>query len=163
MYFTFRKGIQFIHPFIRLLNDATIVKFAQVKSLDQTDVDSAPNNNGTKIPQEDDEAAISISPIGGGSGKDVLDNPIAQAGNLKLYNLFPVPAADYFNVVFGTDGFQMNVLLYDVNGRLLKRKSLRVNRGENVLQLEVGDLASGFYTISLEAPEGFVRGKFLKQ
>ncbi|MGB0931055.1 MAG: CARDB domain-containing protein [Chitinophagales bacterium] len=148
-----------------LLNDAQIVKFAQVKSLDQTDIDSTPNNNSTTVPNEDDETAVSITPInfGGGSGKDVLENPIAQAGTLKLYNLFPVPADDHINLVFGTNGFQVNVLLYDVNGRLLKRKSLKVNRGENALQLEVGDLASGFYTISLETPEGFVRGKFLKQ
>ncbi|MGB0931421.1 MAG: CARDB domain-containing protein, partial [Chitinophagales bacterium] len=114
-----------------LINDATIVKFAQVKSLDQTDEDSTPNNNNTTIPQEDDETAVSISPIGGGGGKNALDNPIAQAGNLKLYNLFPVPADDHINLVFGTDGFHVNVLLYDVNGRLLKRQSLQVNRGEN--------------------------------
>ena len=146
-----------------LINDATIVKFAQVKSLDQMDIDSTPDNNSTTIPQEDDETAVSITPIGGsGGGKNALDNPIDQAGALKLYNLFPVPANDHLNVVFGTGGFQVNVLLYDVNGRLLERKSLRVNRGENALQLEVGHLSAGFYIVSIETPEGFVRGKFLK-
>lgn len=147
-----------------LLNDSKIVKFAQVKSLDQTDIDSTPNNNNTKIPQEDDEAAISISPIGGsGGGKNALENPIAESGALKLYNLFPVPADDELNIIFGTGGFQANVLLYDANGKLLERQSLRVNQGENMLQLKVSQLVAGFYTISIETPEGFVRGKFLKQ
>ncbi|MEZ4888085.1 MAG: CARDB domain-containing protein [Chitinophagales bacterium] len=148
-----------------LFNDAQIVKFAQVKSLDQMDIDSTPNNNNTKIPNEDDETAVKITPVnfGSGSGKDVLENPIAASNTLKIYQMFPIPADDYLNVVFGTDGFQVNLLLYDVNGRLIQQKSLQVNRGENALQLEVGDLAVGFYTISLETPEGFVRGKFLKR
>ena len=147
-----------------LINDATIVKFAQVKSMDQMDVDSTPDNNSTTIPQEDDETAVSIAPIGGsGGGKNVLDNPIDQAGALKLYQMFPVPSNDVLNIVFGTAGFQVNLLLYDVQGKLLERKSLRVNQGENALQLEVGYLTAGFYTVSLETPEGFVRGKFLKQ
>jgi len=147
-----------------LIGNAEIVKFAQVKSLDQMDVDSTPNNNSTTVPNEDDETAVSITPInfGGGSGKDVLENPIAESNTLKLYNLFPVPADEHINLVFGTEGFQVNLFLYDVNGRLLQRKSLQVNRGENALQLEVGHLTAGFYTVSLETPEGFVRGKFLK-
>ncbi len=145
-----------------LVNDP-VTNFAQVKSMDQDDVDSTPNNNAGIIPQEDDEAAVTISPAGSAGGKNALEGVIDQSTTLKLYELFPVPALDNLQVVFGTAGNQVSVVLYDIHGKLLKRTSHRVLKGENALQLEVSDLAAGFYTISLETPEGFVRGKFLKQ
>lgn len=145
-----------------LVNSA-ITNFAQVKSLDQMDVDSTPNNNTTTTPQEDDEAAVTITPNSGGGGKDALDAPIDQATTLALYQLFPVPALDKLQVVFGTAGYQVNLFLYDVHGKQIRHQSLQIMRGENAIEVDVQGLAGGFYTISLETPEGFVRGKFLKQ
>lgn len=45
-----------------LQETAPIVMFAQVKSADQTDIDSTPDNNAGNTPTEDDEAAITINP-----------------------------------------------------------------------------------------------------
>ncbi|MGB0930861.1 MAG: T9SS type A sorting domain-containing protein, partial [Chitinophagales bacterium] len=145
------------------LANTPITNFAQVKSLDQIDVDSTPDNNATTIPQEDDEAAVTITPNSGGGGKDALNAPIDQATTLALYQLFPIPALDKLQVVFGTAGYQVNLFLYDVHGKQIRHQSLQIMRGENAIEVDVSELAAGFYTISLETPEGFVRGKFLKQ
>ncbi|MFK7906287.1 MAG: T9SS type A sorting domain-containing protein, partial [Chitinophagales bacterium] len=145
------------------LATSAVTNFAQVKSLDQTDVDSSPDNNAGTIPQEDDEAAVTISPNGSSGGKNALEDPIDQSSTLALYQLFPVPALDNLQVVFGTAGHQVNLFLYDVHGKLLKQESLQVMRGENAIEVDVRALTAGFYTVSIETPEGFVRGKFLKQ
>lgn len=99
-------------------------------------------------------------------------NPPPIANNLQdltqssFFNLelSPVPSNDVLDIKFEakTGGEQAQLKVYDVNGRLLKERMLRWKQGENALQLEVSDLVSGFYMISLETSEEYVRGRFLK-
>ncbi|MFK7908400.1 MAG: T9SS type A sorting domain-containing protein, partial [Chitinophagales bacterium] len=144
--------------------DNPVTTFAQVIEADQTDMDSTPDNNNTTTPVEDDEAAATVSLAGSSGGKGSLaDGPIDRATTLVLQDLFPIPTNDRLNILFETAGFQVNLFLYDVNGKMLSKRSLRVAKGDNAIQLETGHLPAGFYTISLHTPEGYVRGKFVKQ
>lgn len=47
-------------------NDISL--FAQVQAANEEDIDSTPDNNITQIPEEDDEAIVTITHLGGGGG-----------------------------------------------------------------------------------------------
>ncbi|MEZ4883457.1 MAG: T9SS type A sorting domain-containing protein [Chitinophagales bacterium] len=141
-----------------------VVNFAQVSAANETDLDSTPNNNITTTPIEDDEAVATVSLAGSSGGKGVIANaPVDRATTLVLYSISPVPASGDLTVLFHTEGFQVNVLMYDVSGKLLSRKSLQTARGDNSIHLDIRHLPTGFYTLSIETPEGYVRGKFVKE
>jgi uncharacterized repeat protein (TIGR01451 family) len=72
-----------------LVNVPTITNFVQVIALDQTDAASTPNNNMTMIPNEDDEAAVTIfgmreAPRGGTANLSLT----AMASNEGRYSIF---------------------------------------------------------------------------
>ncbi len=72
-----------------LVNVPTITNFVQVIALDQTDMASTPNNNMTMMPNEDDEAAVTIfgmreAPKGGIANLSLT----AMAGNEGRYRIF---------------------------------------------------------------------------
>lgn len=70
-------------------------------------------------------------------------------------NIYPNPAADILNI--GTTLEVIGVAVYDLNGKLIFRKKLTNN------QLNVSNLMSGIYTLSIECRKGLVNRKFIKQ
>ncbi len=53
-------------------NDISL--FAQVQAANEEDIDSTPDNNITQIPEEDDEALVTITHLGGGGGSGGNEN-----------------------------------------------------------------------------------------
>ncbi len=70
-----------------LVEDEDIVNFVQVLEQDQDDVDSSPGNGNGVTPQEDDEAAITITPI----------NPTPQGGTDSDLSLSITASSDTYD------------------------------------------------------------------
>ncbi|MGB0929947.1 MAG: T9SS type A sorting domain-containing protein [Chitinophagales bacterium] len=64
--------------------DVDISLFAQVQAVNETDIDSTPNNNSTQSPMEDDETILTITKSGGGGnngGNEDVDIELSMTTN----------------------------------------------------------------------------------
>jgi len=79
--------------------------------------------------------------------------------------MFPNPATTVVNMMLSSpvkDKVQMVIL--DVNGRIVKVQSLNVESGSNTLPVNVAALAGGTYMVKLISSTGDVStGKLVKQ
>jgi|GEM_PF-397579 len=89
---------------------------------------------------------------------------VANPGNAATLTLSPNPASNWLNVTAqlqsGALIGEANVEIYHADGRLVR--SVTVANGSN-FQLNVSDLPSGVYRLSLLAAAGRVEGTFVKQ
>jgi PKD repeat protein len=85
-----------------------------------------------------------------GSPSDVLVLGLAEEGQLAEVSLYPNPTAGELNLRF-TISNQENafVQIRDISGKLLQSTSISAAEGTNLLLMNVSDLASGLYFVSL--------------
>lgn len=130
-----------------LVSSADITNFVQVTSAMQPDVDSAPNNNVTTSPNEDDEAAITLTV------NLAPENPTELAlGTPSLFsNVYPQPAANEITFELQLeDELNTDVQILDAAGNLIQTRQATFNEGFNQLQLDVSSLNSGMYFVKVE-------------
>lgn len=65
---------------------ADLTLFAQVKTANETDIDSTPDNNATQTPLEDDEASVTITSSAGG-GNDEVDIELSLTSSQSQANI----------------------------------------------------------------------------
>ena len=70
-----------------LVEGVDVVNFVQVISAGGNDADSTPDNNDTNIPQEDDEAAVTISEFGG-TGAGDIDLELSLIADRNTYDIY---------------------------------------------------------------------------
>ncbi len=70
-----------------LVEGVDIVNFVQVISAGGDDTDSTPDNNDTNVPQEDDEAAVTISEFGG-TGEGNIDLELSLSADQTTYDIY---------------------------------------------------------------------------
>ncbi len=70
-----------------LIEGVDVVNFVQVISAGEDDVDSTPDNNDSDVPQEDDEAAITISEFGG-TGDGNIDLELSLTADQNTYDIY---------------------------------------------------------------------------
>ena len=80
------------------------------------------------------------------SGEDDENNEkeIVVENKIRIY---PNPAVDYLNISLPGFAGQMNVLVYELNGRLVKNLTIT---GENIFYLPLSKLNSGMYIIRMD-------------
>jgi hypothetical protein len=145
-----------------LVNNQDVTFFTQVIMMDQTDVDSTPDNSNGQV-NEDDEAAVTISiasPIG--SRTSQLDtNP----KNMEIFELSPNPVSDFTRLPINSDiELQTEVYVTDVAGRIIQTRSINILKGYNELTFDTNRLNPGVYFISFSNNElSTVSKKFIKK
>lgn len=133
-----------------LSEEAPITLFGQVIAVDQADIDSTPANNDSTSPSEDDEAAVTIVPA-----SNFASNQWQQERSIVVDKVYPVPAIDELNIAINSaQKGKVLMQVFGANGQLLMQQSATVVAGHNTLQLQVGHLIGGNYTIQLIQKDG---------
>lgn len=89
-----------------------------------------------------------------------INNPVHTGNNIKVY---PNPATKYVNITFGQDhAGAYNVILSDINGRVLYNKTTAENASE--MQLPLNSYSSGVYMLTVTDSKGQIlyRDKLIK-
>jgi hypothetical protein len=80
--------------------------------------------------------------------------------------LYPNPVAGTTTnlVVHAESKEKLQVNIFDMHGRLMLAKSMMMQQGENQIELDLGTMEAGIYTIALQGKEQANRFiKFVKQ
>lgn len=132
------------------LNASSPIKaFAQVKSASPTDADSAPNNNATTTPQEDDEATVTISPASGAQNFERNDTP--QYIPVSLESFYPNPANNGVWVTIKSrlsDVIELQLL--DIYGRVVLTDFKEVGFGKQEMWVDLSNQQAGVYFLRLK-------------
>lgn len=107
-------------------------------------VDNTPAQgiNYYRLKQIDYDSNFTYSPI--------IAIRITPATNF-LVQAFPNPARTSANLLFSGDiEGEVAILIFDTRGQKVLNKPFTVNKGDNILPLDLGQLASGTFSISVE-------------
>lgn len=133
-----------------LLSDDPIDFYAQVFSATETDVDSNPRNGTCCTPVEDDETVLTIN----ANMTQPLTLSAQQLRDLRpvtLTSVYPNVLADLdviVEVIAVEDG-QWPLIAYDMLGRAREIAQLSVVRGINEISVNVSNLPSGNYRLTI--------------
>ncbi len=136
-----------------LIDNAPITNFVQILTSSKADPDSTPGNDIDQSPDEDDEAAITISPAmsiqsESGSYRQESTTPIEST-------LYPNPASDVVTVELdGMAEGDLSMYLYDSQGRALRSWDKAMSQGFNVVELSITELPSGLYFLFIPQSDG---------
>lgn len=147
-----------------LVDGQNIDAFAQVTALDQTDMDSTPDNGVCCSVNEDDEVFQSITPANG-----LQNNPattslkqVTEHRPIVIHRLFPNPVMEKLQVYFSAKADQVEMKIYNSQTQLVKTISLQKTSGFNRQEVEVSDLPTGVYYIWMEGQTGKQPMRFVK-
>jgi len=69
---------------------------------------------------------------------------------LKILHLFPCPAKDLISlVVYSNDEQEVNVDIYDMTGRIVRRMNLPIQKGNNRVTVDISGLPPSVYNVKL--------------
>jgi uncharacterized repeat protein (TIGR01451 family) len=140
-------------PLFCLDNTGAVTAFAQVKTASPIDVDSAPNNNTTQVPSEDDEAAIVMTQGSGNQPRFTLAQP--QRTPIVVKNIFPNPGGGEVNVILNAT-YSGDVIFEwhnPLTGSVFTTKA-QVSLGENDLFFDLTSFANGVYYLQTTLDSG---------
>ncbi len=147
-----------------LTGTGSITSYAQLIAMNETDIDSTPNNGTCCTPTEDDETAVTIS-----ASQNLATRPsntTIQLGNnksLEVLNVYPIPSHSFVNIVLNsTNVDQVNLSIHNALGKQVQSKLLDTEAGLNKLNLDIQDLTDGIYYILIESPNGHTPIRFVK-
>ena len=92
-------------------------------------------------------------------GKATVSNVVLIRGNgvknVEISNLYPNPAINVLNMVVSAESNRLvNFVITDMTGKIVMQLSQQVATGDSNVQLQVGKLAAGSYTIKAVCNEG---------
>ncbi len=140
-------------------NSTAITTFAQVLSVNEFDMDSTPGNDTDQSADEDDEAVVTITPynfflLENNDNTFEETNTRLQTKNETFVanaTVFPNPTTDYINVEWTSDtNSKIELYVTDITGRTLIRKNFISQKGLNQKLINLADLKSGIFTVSLQ-------------
>ena len=139
---------------------APITAFVQVATASPNDSDSTPGNDTNQVADEDDEASITVTKS---IGLFVPDDRM----NVPMYvqRVWPNPVVDWIDVVIKSDADRdTRLVIINSAGQPMRYLPVHLNEGENDTWLELYDLPSGYYIITIEdAPQRIPAGRFIKE
>lgn len=80
----------------------------------------------------------------------IVNNAIAGIGavsSVTSINVFPNPSSDIVNVSFNSIRENQTIVIYNLQGQVVKSSEVKSVLGDNQVQLNVSDLNMGFYLI----------------
>ncbi len=93
-----------------------------------------------------------IEPLNGSVSKSSATEAILGLENNESIksdaHIFPNPSDGHVYIEFESEsGIESNIIIMDINGKELKSLDTKINRGYNLLNLDLNDLESGIYII----------------
>ncbi|HHM21155.1 MAG TPA: hypothetical protein ENJ20_03935, partial [Bacteroidetes bacterium] len=133
-----------------LLSENALSAYAQVLLANETDSDSAPGNGTPPIPNEDDEAALTLNAFAEGGGvslqaRELIGRPV----QLRAVNPNPVYHTTIGVVIDSREAGRYELECYDLFGRLAFSKKINLEEGRNEVPLDVSGLRSGTYYLNM--------------
>ena len=135
-----------------LQDSAPYTIFAQIAAATPMDSDSAPANNNTLMPTEDDEAVLSIIPSNNLNGNTAEFRNIAeQTINMAVQQLLPNPATTELTVrTFSQKELAGSFKIMNPQGQIMIQQKERLKEGVNFTRIPIDFLPSGIYFMLLE-------------
>ena len=148
------------------LSNERVTIFGQVTEQSEMDVDSTPDNNDSNVPNEDDEAAVSINVMGAAARSSFnTASVIHQIRDLKILNTYPTLTDQELTVVINSKKENLLIMkIYDSSAKELSQKKLGIIEGANEIRIDASSLSSGMYHVMFFPPSGRpVMTRFVKQ
>lgn len=109
------------------------------------DPDNYPNSNGGSI-TENYQYACLIRPEGLGINEHEAVNPMTSA------RLYPNPASDMLNIeVNASQASEMSISVYNIMGQKVMDQNVNITTGMNTRNINISDLNSGIYFVTVKA------------
>ena len=145
------------------LENESLSAYAEVKTASPNDLDSTPDNYQTN-PDEDDSDTVMLTAIQKRS-LELPETEIDQTQKLKIFEVFPNPVADEFQVILTSKiTTEIHLQIYDIQGRLVKEKEMMMIPGPNRIRLNLAQQTSGIYQVLILYQNGkFLRTSIVKQ
>ena len=129
-----------------LENDAPVLAYAEVKTQSPNDLDSTPDNYATN-PDEDDSDTVMLNAVQKRS-VEIPETEIDQTQKLKIFEVYPNPVVEDFQVVLTSKiTTEIQLQMYDLQGRLVKEKEMMMIPGPNRIRLNLSQQTSGIYKL----------------
>lgn len=91
------------------------------------------------------------------------DGYTTLGNDLVIASIWPIPVRDQLMVnVRAESSEDIEVNIFDLNGKLLARNSERIHKGLNQMSYEVNNLAAGAYLLSIKKGDEMLNHKFIK-
>ena len=134
-----------------LVEGQDVTQFAQVLGVDQSDPDSAPGNNQTRSPREDDEAiaVISVADRFGESGPEFDAFAFGQRlGNAEMV-VYPtvMSAGSDASYQLTMDAAEVELRVVNALGQVLSSRQLTPSGATLAGELPLGSAAPGYYLV----------------
>ncbi|HFA50018.1 MAG TPA: hypothetical protein ENJ95_13500 [Bacteroidetes bacterium] len=144
-----------------LLSGNALTPYAQVIAANEADADSTPNNGTPPSVNEDDEAALTINAFSGNGGV-ALRRP-GDRFRLVFDKFYPNPAQHWLAVdIYSPEEQEARLDFYDQQGRWIYRKEVQLEKGNNIVEIEVSHWKSGLYNVIGRGNGTPSYGRFLK-
>jgi hypothetical protein len=125
--------------------------------------DSAYSTAGTTAANNVFRWIVDTSECEGMGGKGVFTDIIApETIETPHISISPNPATHVLNIAWSGEGEKAEILVIDMQGRIVYQQSLPSVKGSNVRQLNIYPLAKGQYLLRLSTGKNIVTHKFLK-
>lgn len=132
-----------------LVSDIPLTSFVQIKAAAGDDIDSSPGNNQDQIATEDDEASITVYPLGNTPGGTLRLTQLYK--NIVLKRAFPIPAQDFLQLhIESKEATSMELQIVDILGKTIAMEKVTLTAGQNLIPLEVDQLQDGYYFLYLK-------------
>jgi uncharacterized repeat protein (TIGR01451 family) len=140
-----------------LIEDEDITNFVEVLASNQDDPDSTPDNGNGVSPQEDDEAAVTVSFLESFAGSiHSFENNQVQT-IIEGIELYPVPTKDQLTVNLSLSQDEIiDVQIFDITGRVMSFDQISVAKGFDKFELDVSSLTDGLYFLNIRYAESKV-------
>ena len=87
---------------------------------------------------------------------------VESLDNIEL-EIYPNPASNFLTLNIITDQIEINIKVYDLNGKEIFRKTIIiVQNGVYNLEITIGEVASGFYIVKVGNKNVTRNAKFIK-
>ncbi len=81
---------------------------------------------------------------------DLCANGVLELQNQNLFNIYPVPAKDFFTIELKhPENGELTVSLTDVNGKIVQNELFNVTKDQMSVQVSVANLQAGVYVLKL--------------
>lgn len=91
-------------------------------------------------------------------------NSTIKLDNVQAMNIFPQPASTQATLALTTNKADaMNLQVVDVTGKVVAQRDILVNAGENLIDLDINNFASGIYFVQVANESGLATAKLIKK
>jgi len=150
-----------------ILESNPLISYAQVLTAIEPDSDSTPGNGECCTVVEDDEAAMTTSPVATyiQAREMELENDYGSQF-VSLLRVYPNPGDEQVNMVFEViSKTDMEAVIFDAFGNKVLQQMIQFEEGINIIQFNIERLPSGVYAVLFETPYRqkpavFIKGRF---